>query len=68
MTSMTLNLIEAYINEEPEDREGLFLFLDMEKAFDRVSYTYLNEAMEALDFGPRFRRAVGLMYDERGES
>ena len=62
--SMTLNLIEAYINEEPEDREGLFLFLDMEKAFDRVSYTYLNEAMEALDFGPRFRRAVGLMYDE----
>ena len=62
--SMTLNLIEAWINEEPDDREGLYLFLDMEKAFDRVSYTYLNEAMEALDFGPNFRRAVGLMYDE----
>ena len=62
--SMTLNLIEAWINEEPEDREGLFLFLDMEKAFDRVSYKYLNDAMEALAFGPNFRRAVGLMYDE----
>jgi len=36
----------------------------MEKAFNRVSYTYLNEAMEALDFGPSFRRAVGLIYDE----
>ena len=70
---MSLNLIEAWINEEPEDREGLFLFLDMEKAFDRVSYKYLNDAMEALAFGPNFRRAVGLSFmmnpnPRRGES
>ena len=61
--SMLMNLIEAWINEEADDRKGLFLFLDMEKAFDRVSYTYLTEAMSALGFGANFRRAVGLMYD-----
>merc|ERR1712086_1151419 len=49
--------------EEVDDRKGLFLFLDMEKAFDRVSYKYLTEAMSALGFGTNFRRAVGLMYD-----
>ena len=61
--SMLLNLIEAWVNEEPEDRKGVFLFLDMEKAFDRVSYTYLNEALDVLGFGVNFKRAVGLMYD-----
>ena len=61
--SMLLNLIEAWINEEPDERKGLFLFLDMEKAFDRVSYSYLNDALKALGFGPRFRHSVNLMYD-----
>jgi hypothetical protein len=35
-----LRMVEAYVNEEPEEREGIFLFLDMEKAFDRVSYDF----------------------------
>jgi hypothetical protein len=35
---MLTRLVEGYINEEGEDREGILLFLDMEKAFDRVSY------------------------------
>ena len=30
---MLLNLIEAWINEEPEERKGIFLFLDMEKTY-----------------------------------
>eukprot|EP00966_Prymnesium_polylepis_P335097 7390454-Prymnesium_polylepis.1 len=31
--TMLLRLVEAYINEEPEERKGIFFFLDMEKAF-----------------------------------
>ena len=34
------------------------LFLDMEKAFDRVSYDHVNESLEVLGFGPRFRWRV----------
>ena len=61
--TMMLTLIENYINENPEERQGAFLFLDMEKAFDRVSYQFLNKSMEAVGFGPNFRNAVGMMYN-----
>jgi hypothetical protein len=62
--TMLLNLVEAYINDEPEKREGIFLFFDMEKAFDRVSFEFLNKALDATGFGPNFRSMVKLMYDE----
>ena len=45
--TMLLKLIESHVNDEPEDRQGIFLFLDMEKAFDRVSYDFTNQGMEA---------------------
>ena len=63
--SMLLRLTEAYINEEPDSRKGIFLFLDMEKAFDRVSYDFTKRGMDALGFGPRFQKWVGLMYNEQ---
>ena len=37
---------------------------DWEKAFDRVSWEYLHEAIRALGFGPNFVASVRLMYDE----
>ena len=35
----------------------------MEKAFDRVSYKFLNKALEATGFGPTFRKAIHQLYD-----
>jgi hypothetical protein len=61
--SMLLNLIEAYINDEPMHRKGIFVFLDMEKAFDRCSYEFLNKALIALGFGQGFRNYINLMYN-----
>jgi exonuclease III len=58
------NLIQAYLDET--DEEGIFLFLDMEKAFDRVSHEYLRDAVEALGFGQYLCRWVDTLYsDER---
>ena len=62
--TMLLTLIENYINEDADNREGLMIFLDMEKAFDRCSYEFLLKAMEATGFGPKFCALTKLMYDE----
>ena len=61
--TMLLNLIEAHVNDDPENREGLFIFLDMEKAFDRCSWEYILDALNAVGFGPNFIKSVRLMYD-----
>ena len=63
--TMLLHLTEAYINEEPDERKGILLFFDMEKAFDKVSYKFLNKAMKVVGFGPKFCKQVHMMYDEK---
>ena len=57
---MLLNLIKAYVEEERED--AFFLFLDMEKAFDRCSWDYLTKALTQLGFGDGFVNYVKLFY------
>ena len=62
--TMLMNLVETYINDDNHpERGGMMLFLDMEKAFDRVSYEFLAKAMEAVGFGDRFRRTIHMMYN-----
>ena len=36
----------------------------MEKAFDRVSYKFLNKALATVGYGPNFRKLVAMMYNE----
>eukprot|EP00966_Prymnesium_polylepis_P024937 575038-Prymnesium_polylepis.1 len=36
----------------------------MEKAFDRVSYEFTKRGLDAYGFGRKFRKWVGMMYDE----
>ena len=47
--SQFMRLLQAILDER--DDPGLFLFLDMEKAFDRVSWTYLLKALETIGLG-----------------
>merc|ERR1711965_830911 len=60
---MRLQLIQQYIEEE--DEEALFVFLDMEKAFDRCSWDFLIEGLEALNFDEKFVRFVKLAYNHQ---
>ena len=43
----------------------MFVFLDLEKAFDRVSWDYMKRAVSALGFGPDFVKWIGILYDQR---
>ena len=41
---------------------ALFLKLDIHKAFDTVSWSYLLEVMQTLGFGPRWREWVSILF------
>ena len=58
---MLLKLIQAYV--EDEDSDAYFVFLDMEKAFDRSSWVYLTEALEKIGFDNDFITYIKLFYN-----
>ena len=60
--TMLLKLIEEYVNDDCLNRKALMVFLDMEKAFDRVSYDFLLKGLTAVGFGPTFVNTIKLMY------
>jgi hypothetical protein len=59
---MLLKLLQAKIEEE--DEEAIYLFLDMEKAYDRCSWSYLKSSLAHLGFGDNFIKYVSLFYNE----
>ncbi len=59
---MRLQLLQAAADED--DLEALFLFCDMEKAFDRCSWEFLLEGLKELGFGDDFINFVKLMYSD----
>lgn len=49
---------------EINDSEGYILKIDQEKAFDRVSHTYLFRLLEKFGFGPTFCRWIKIFYNQ----
>ena len=49
-----MKLMQKYLEENNE--AGMFVFLDLEKAFDRVSWDYMKKAVARLGFGPDFQK------------
>ena len=45
-----------------EQLESIIVMLDMEKAYDRVSWKYLHECIKQAGFGINFRKWVTTLY------
>eukprot|EP00965_Chrysotila_dentata_P239332 6203040-Pleurochrysis_carterae.AAC.1 len=60
--TMLIQMIQAHVDNE--DDEGLMVFLDLEKAFDRCSWSYLRTALQKLRFHESYCRWTDLLYDD----
>ena len=45
-----------------KDIEGMLIFIDFEKAFDSINWTFMNLALEKLNFGLSFTKWVKILY------
>jgi hypothetical protein len=45
-----------------EDEEGVIIFVDQQKAFDRMEWGWLNYVMECFNFGLKFREWVYMLF------
>ena len=60
--SHQMKIMQQYLEDNNED--GMFVFLDLEKAFDRVSWDYMKKAVARLGFGPDFQKWIDILYDD----
>ena len=59
----TIHIIRDLIDlTEKEESEAAFMFLDQEKAFDRVNHKFLFKTMEAFGIGQQFINWVKILY------
>ncbi|KAF0707054.1 hypothetical protein As57867_006650, partial [Aphanomyces stellatus] len=45
-----------------DDEEGYAMFLDFEKAYDRINWDFMFDTLECFNFGPRFLQWLRLLY------
>ena len=54
-------LIYAIINEtENLNKSGLILLVDFQKAFDSLSWDFVDEVLENFNFGPNIKKCIDL--------
>ena len=43
---------------------GILLFIDFDKAFDTLEWSFLHRALEIFNFGPKIRKWVSILYND----
>ena len=59
----TVHMLRDFVQlANTENLESAFIFLDQEKAFDRVNHAFLYKTMRAFGIGPVFIHWIRLIY------
>ena len=53
---------DLLIYSELQNTPGIILTIDFEKAFDSISWKFIDRALESFNFGPKFRTIVSVLY------
>ena len=56
------SIFDAIDHVEKTNSSGLLAFLDFEKAFDKLNWTFIQKALECFGFGHKFREYVSILY------
>ena len=60
-----VRLIDSVINyTDTEDISGLLLFVDFEKAFDTLEWSFLTKTLKYFNFGPSFIACITMFYSD----
>src|ERR1035438_6231082 len=55
-------LAQILENKRVTPSDGGLYFLDQEKAYDRVDWSYLSKCLQKFGFGPRWMHLIGVIY------
>ena len=64
MSSAIRNIYETLIFAEKNQIPGMILSIDMEKAFDSISWSFMFKALEFFNFGPDFIKWIKTLYND----
>jgi len=60
-----MDIMSVMRNQSDQTRQGWMLFLDQQKAFDRVNHTYLQEVLTKMKFDPKFIQTISTLFSEQ---
>ena len=55
-------LYDIIYQSKSHNRTGLLLLIDFEKAFDSISWKFIQNVLKYFQFGPSFRNWVDILY------
>lgn len=62
-TDTNLRRLITHLQLLPTDSETrIVVSIDIEKAFNSVDWTYMFKVLEAMGFGPQYRRWISMLY------
>ena len=66
MTKMLLsNLYSIIAAAEENDKDAMLILLDIQKAFDIISWKFINQVLESLGFPPSFFHWINTIENDK---